>query len=85
MSPFAVVVCAADVARTKPDPEGYLLAAAKLGAEPRHSIALEDSPNGYGRSGGGGLPRGGGAKRRAGARAPGRVVLASLAGVTLAD
>src|SRR5262249_50688103 len=43
---FQVVVCAADVAHTKPDPELYLLAAAKLGTDPRHCIALEDSPNG---------------------------------------
>jgi len=43
---FEVVVCAADVAATKPDPEGYLLAAAKLGADPAQSIALEDSSNG---------------------------------------
>jgi HAD superfamily hydrolase (TIGR01509 family) len=81
--PFPVVVCAADVARTKPDPEGYLLAAAKLGAEPGQSIALEDSINGVR------------AAEAAGYRTvavpsvvpvpaqPGRVVLASLAGVTL--
>ena len=82
---FGVVVCAADVARTKPDPEGYLLAAAKLGVEPRYSIALEDSPTGTA------------AAEAAGYRtvavpsvvpvpaAPGRVVLSSLSGVTLAD
>ena len=85
VAPFGVVVCAADVARTKPDPEGYLLAAAKLGAEPRYSIALEDSPTGTA------------AAEAAGYRAvavpsvmpvpaaPGRVVLTSLDGVTLAD
>jgi len=82
---FGVVVCAADVARTKPDPEGYLLAAAKLGVEPQRSIALEDSPTGMA------------AAEAAGYRAvaipsivpvpaaPGRVVLSTLAGVTLAD
>ena len=82
---FGVIVCAADVARTKPDPEGYLLAAAKLGVEPRYSIALEDSPTGTA------------AAEAAGYRtvavpsvvpvppAPGRLVLSSLAGVTLAD
>ena len=43
---FPVTVCAADVAHAKPDPEGYLLAAAKLGADPRRCVALEDSPNG---------------------------------------
>jgi HAD superfamily hydrolase (TIGR01509 family) len=82
---FDVIVCGADVARTKPDPEGYLLAAAKLGVEPNYSIALEDSPTGAA------------AAEAAGYRtvavpsvvpvpaAPGRVVLTSLAGVTLAD
>jgi HAD superfamily hydrolase (TIGR01509 family) len=81
--PFPVVVCAADVARAKPDPEGYLLAAAKLGAEPGQCIALEDSINGIT------------AAEAAGYRAvavpsvvpvaerPGRAVLPSLAGVTL--
>jgi HAD superfamily hydrolase (TIGR01509 family) len=82
---FPVVVCAADVSRAKPDPEGYLLAAAKLGAEPGQCIALEDSLNGVR------------AAEAAGYRTvavpsvvpvpeqPGRVVLDSLAGVTLAQ
>lgn len=43
---FPVTVCAEDVCRAKPDPEPYLLAAARLGADPRHCVALEDSPNG---------------------------------------
>lgn len=82
--PFPVTVCAADVARAKPDPEGYLLAAAKLGADPRRCIALEDSPNGVA------------AAEAAGYRTvavpgvvpvperPGRVVLETLAGISLA-
>jgi HAD superfamily hydrolase (TIGR01509 family) len=82
---FPVIVCAADVSRAKPDPEGYLLAAAKLGAEPDQCIALEDSLNGVS------------AAEAAGYRTvavpsvvpvperPGRVVLPSLAGITLAD
>ncbi len=81
---FPVTVCAADVAHAKPDPEGYLLATAKLGADPRRSIALEDSPNGVA------------AAEAAGCRTvavpsvvpvperPGRVVLETLAGTTLA-
>ncbi|MGO8957145.1 MAG: HAD family hydrolase [Streptosporangiaceae bacterium] len=80
---FPVTVCAADVAHAKPDPEGYLLAAAKLGADPRRCIALEDSPNGVA------------AAEAAGYRTvavpsvvpvpdrPGRVVLETLAGMTL--
>ena len=82
---FPVIVCAADVSHAKPDPEGYLLAAAKLGAEPGQCIALEDSLNGVR------------AAEAAGYRTvavpsvvpvperPGRVVLDSLAGVTLAE
>jgi HAD superfamily hydrolase (TIGR01509 family) len=44
--PFDVTVCAADVARTKPHPEPYLLAATLLGADPASCVVLEDSPNG---------------------------------------
>lgn len=43
---FAVTVCAADVSRTKPDPEPYLLGAKLLGAVPERCVVLEDSPNG---------------------------------------
>ncbi len=82
---FDVIVSAADVTHAKPDPEGYLLAAAKLGVDPRRCIALEDSPNGVA------------AAEAAGYRVvavpsvvpvpglAGRIVLGTLAGVTLAD
>jgi HAD superfamily hydrolase (TIGR01509 family) len=43
---FAVVVTGGDVARPKPDPEPYLLAAARLGAEPARCVVFEDSPAG---------------------------------------
>jgi HAD superfamily hydrolase (TIGR01509 family) len=43
---FPVTVCGDDVSHSKPDPEPYLLAAAKLGAEPGGCVAIEDSPNG---------------------------------------
>ncbi|NJC83081.1 HAD family hydrolase [Planosporangium mesophilum] len=43
---FDVVVCGDEVGRTKPDPEPYLTAAAKLGADPRRCVAVEDSPTG---------------------------------------
>jgi HAD superfamily hydrolase (TIGR01509 family) len=43
---FPVTVCGDDVSQSKPDPEPYLLAAAKLGADPRRCVAIEDSPNG---------------------------------------
>jgi HAD superfamily hydrolase (TIGR01509 family) len=43
---FDVTVCGGDVVMTKPDPAPYLLAAAKLGAEPAECVALEDTPTG---------------------------------------
>jgi HAD superfamily hydrolase (TIGR01509 family) len=43
---FDVVVCGDDVAQTKPHPEPYLTAAARLGVPPERCIAIEDSPTG---------------------------------------
>jgi len=43
---FEVTVCGEDVRRAKPDPEPYLLAAARLGVPPPGCVVLEDSPNG---------------------------------------
>jgi HAD superfamily hydrolase (TIGR01509 family) len=43
---FDALVCAEDVAATKPDPGPYLLAAKLLGMDPGRCFALEDSPNG---------------------------------------
>jgi HAD superfamily hydrolase (TIGR01509 family) len=43
---FPVVVCANDVTYGKPDPESYLLAAKRLGAEPGRCLVLEDSTTG---------------------------------------
>ncbi|MEU9022447.1 HAD family phosphatase [Actinomadura sp. NPDC048394] len=43
---FALSVAGDEVARTKPDPEPYLTATARLGAEPGRCVVLEDSPNG---------------------------------------
>jgi sugar-phosphatase len=42
----AVLVSADEVRRGKPDPEGYLRAAALLGADPRRCLAIEDAPAG---------------------------------------
>jgi sugar-phosphatase len=42
----AVLVSADDVRRGKPDPEGYLLAAARLGVAPEDCLAIEDAPAG---------------------------------------
>ncbi|MFV0130800.1 HAD-IA family hydrolase [Streptomyces sp. HMX112] len=41
-----VVVAADDITRGKPDPEPYLLAAARLGAEPSACVVFEDAPAG---------------------------------------
>lgn len=80
---FPATVCGSDVRCRKPDPEPYLRAAALLGADPRACVALEDSPNGVAAAEAAGcalvavpslLPIG---------PAPGRLVAASLADVTL--
>ena len=41
-----VLVTAEDVESGKPDPAGYLRAAARLGVEPAHSLVVEDAPAG---------------------------------------
>ena len=43
---FSVVVTAQDVTVGKPDPEGYLAAARKLGAPPAACVVFEDAPAG---------------------------------------
>jgi HAD superfamily hydrolase (TIGR01509 family) len=80
---FPVTVTSDDVARTKPDPEPYRLAAKLLDADPSSCVALEDSPNGVASA------------TAAGCRviavpsllpippAPGRLVVSSLLEVTL--
>jgi mannitol-1-/sugar-/sorbitol-6-phosphatase len=40
------IIAAEDVSRGKPDPEGYLLAARKLGCAPSELIVFEDAPSG---------------------------------------
>jgi sugar-phosphatase len=42
----AVMICADEIARGKPDPEGYLNAAARLGRSPTDCIVIEDAPAG---------------------------------------
>ena len=41
-----VMICADDIERGKPDPEGYLTAAARLGMSPADCIVIEDAPAG---------------------------------------
>ena len=42
----AVMICADDVQRGKPDPEGYLAAARALGVAADECVVVEDAPNG---------------------------------------
>jgi len=42
----SVMICAEDLSRGKPDPEGYLTAAMRLGQPPRDCIVIEDAPAG---------------------------------------
>jgi sugar-phosphatase len=46
LTPPAVVVHAEDVSRGKPDPEGYLTAATRLGVDPAEALVVEDAPPG---------------------------------------
>ncbi len=43
---FSTTVAGDEVARSKPQPDPYLAAAARLGVDPRASVVLEDSPVG---------------------------------------
>ncbi|MFE5535387.1 HAD-IA family hydrolase [Streptomyces sp. NPDC056492] len=43
---FAELVAADDVTRGKPDPEPFLLAAARLGVDPARCVVFEDAPAG---------------------------------------
>jgi sugar-phosphatase len=54
IEPPSVIVFADDVARGKPEPDGYLSAARRLGVEPAEALVVEDSPPGIeaGRAGG---------------------------------
>jgi HAD superfamily hydrolase (TIGR01509 family) len=44
--PFTLAVAGDEVRHGKPDPESYLLAADRLGVDPRQCIVLEDTPTG---------------------------------------
>jgi len=46
IEPPAVMVFASDVTRGKPDPEGYLTAARRLGVDPAEALVVEDAPPG---------------------------------------
>ena len=42
----AVMICAEEISRGKPDPEGYLAAAERLGFSPVDCVVIEDAPPG---------------------------------------
>ena len=46
MDRFDVLVCAGDYAKSKPDPEAFLLAAARLGVPPHSCLVFEDTDMG---------------------------------------
>jgi HAD superfamily hydrolase (TIGR01509 family) len=43
---FDTMVCAGDYTKSKPDPEAFLLAAARLAADPKHCLVFEDTDMG---------------------------------------
>lgn len=43
---FGVRLCAEDVPRSKPSPDGYLMACQRLGVDPGRAIVIEDSSSG---------------------------------------
>ena len=80
---FPVTVCGDDVATTKPDPAPYQLAAKLLGVEPGRCVALEDSPNGVASATAAGCLVVAVPSFVAVPAAPGRLVVRSLADVSL--
>ncbi|MET7393949.1 HAD-IA family hydrolase [Dactylosporangium sp. NPDC005572] len=46
IAPPAVLVTISEIERAKPDPEGYLAAAAQLGVDPATTLVVEDAPAG---------------------------------------
>ena len=55
-SAFSGWICGDDVARKKPDPEGYRLALTRLGLAASAVLAVEDSPQGLAAAAAAGLP-----------------------------
>ena len=81
---FPVTVTGDDVARTKPEPEPYLLAVKLLDADPEQCVALEDSPNGVASATSAGCLVVAVPTLLAIPPAPRRLVVPSLSGITLA-
>ncbi|HEX2904017.1 MAG TPA: HAD family phosphatase [Jatrophihabitans sp.] len=81
---FDTLVCGDDVRNGKPDPEPYLLAAARLGVDPASCLAIEDSPSGIASAEAAGCVVVAVPNQVPVPPAPSRTTLASLAGVSLA-
>jgi HAD superfamily hydrolase (TIGR01509 family) len=82
---FTVFVTGDQVTRGKPDPEAYLTAAAKLGVDPAHCVAIEDSPAGVASAEAAGCAVLAVPCQVAIRPADTRTVLATLEGVTIED
>ncbi|WP_370152742.1 HAD family hydrolase [Streptacidiphilus sp. EB129] len=81
---FAFSVAGDEVARTKPHPDPYLLAAARLGADPARCVVVEDAPTGVASAEAAGCRVVAVPSIATIAPAPGRTVLASLEQLDLA-
>lgn len=79
----AVLVCAEDVARGKPSPDVYLLAAARLGLPPAECLVLEDAPAGVQAARAAGMPVVALTTTHPADQLPADAVAASLGGVHL--
>jgi HAD superfamily hydrolase (TIGR01509 family) len=75
---FALSVAGDEVDRTKPHPDPYLLAAARLGAHPTRCVVIEDTPTGVAAAEAAGCPVVAVPSITAISAAPGRTVLPSL-------
>ena len=82
---FATVVNGADVEQGKPHPEPYLRAASALGVDPAQCLAFEDSNFGAQSANAAGAVVVAVPSFKAIGPAPRRVIIESLAGLTLAD
>jgi mannitol-1-/sugar-/sorbitol-6-phosphatase len=78
-----VLVCAEDVARGKPSPDAYLLAARELGVLPSACLVVEDAPAGIQAARAAGMPVVGVTTTHPGDQLPADACAESLAGVHL--
>lgn len=82
---FAAVVTGDQVRVGKPDSEAYRTACERLGVDPARCVAIEDSPTGLASAEGAGCVVVGVANRVLLDPAPGRTLVETLAGMSLAD